>query len=95
MKEDRPVSLVNHLPNGTMENEILFGINAQSDQGHWIHSFKKEIHVIKLSNQHLQWEMANITGTSLFCFIHLSTVHINHFECCIQNGMDILVQMPH
>ncbi|XP_015679618.2 macrophage receptor MARCO [Protobothrops mucrosquamatus] len=61
MKEGRPEKLVNHLANGTMENEILFGVNAQSDQGHWIHSFKKEIHVIKLSNQHLQWEVANIT----------------------------------
>ncbi|XP_026570413.1 macrophage receptor MARCO isoform X2 [Pseudonaja textilis] len=62
MKEAREAMIMNHLVNNvTMENEIFFGINAQSGQENWIHNLKHEIHVMKLSNQHLQWEMANIT----------------------------------
>ncbi|XP_007425604.2 macrophage receptor MARCO [Python bivittatus] len=53
--------LVSHPANATMGNEIFFGTDIERGQENWIHSLKEEIHVIKLSNQHLQWEMANVT----------------------------------
>ncbi|XP_058050491.1 macrophage receptor MARCO [Ahaetulla prasina] len=61
MEDGRTAKSVDHLANASMENEIIFGINPQSGREKWIHNLKQEFHVIKLSNQHLQWEMANIT----------------------------------
>ncbi|XP_070813149.1 macrophage receptor MARCO [Pituophis catenifer annectens] len=55
MKDGRTAKSVYHLANASIE------INPQSGQENWIHNLKQEFYVIKLSNQHLQWEMANIT----------------------------------
>ncbi|XP_032065496.1 macrophage receptor MARCO [Thamnophis elegans] len=61
MKDGGTANKVNHLANASIENEIIFGINAENGQENWIHNLKQEFHVIKLSNQYLQWVMANIT----------------------------------
>ncbi|XP_042302094.1 macrophage receptor MARCO [Sceloporus undulatus] len=63
MKEGPPLKgkLKSHFANDTVQKENIFGTNSQRREENWIRSLKEEIQIIKLSNQHLHWKMANVT----------------------------------
>ncbi|KAH0621342.1 hypothetical protein JD844_022507 [Phrynosoma platyrhinos] len=63
MKEGTPLKgkLKSHFSNDTVQKENIFGTHSQRREENWIRSLKEEIQIIKLSNQHLHWKMANVT----------------------------------
>lgn len=50
----------------TVQRQALVETTSQREENS-VSSLKEEIHLIKLSNQQLQWKMANVTGISLLC----------------------------
>ncbi|XP_066465606.1 macrophage receptor MARCO [Tiliqua scincoides] len=53
--------MLGHFYNDTVQRQAFLETKSQRNEN-FISSLKEEIHLIKLSNQQLQWKMANFTG---------------------------------
>lgn len=56
--------LASYFVNDTMLANDIEQMEASSQRkgDNWVRNLKEEIHIIKLSNQHLEWRMTNFTG---------------------------------
>lgn len=58
--------MVGNFDNVTVQSQAFLGTKPKREEN-YISSLKEEIHLLKLSNQQLQWKMTNVTGIYLHC----------------------------